>query len=203
MAYAEPWTQVVLAALCLHTYAEIPVHDHGWIARQLGVDADTVARCIATLAATGQIRWDGTHWETTPIFEQDTASDPESTRVMKAHFARVGLERMPGGANDLFSVNFLTASADDVARLRELHVAYFRAVREIVRDSRGPFDRIVVVNTQLFALGRSQRKPAPRGRPAVLGIRDGTTGGLIGVARWVVSAHARPMTARRDGGHCP
>jgi hypothetical protein len=152
----DPWTQVVLAALCLHTYADQPGHDDAWVAAQLGVDVATVARCLATLSAIGQIRWDGTHWEAVPIFEQDLVGDPDATRALKQHFARVGLERLPGKPGDLFSMNFVTASAADVEKLRELHLAYFRAVREVVLSSTDPLDRIVVINTQLFALSAAE-----------------------------------------------
>jgi DNA-binding phage protein len=149
----DPWTPAVLAALCLHTYAARP-HDDAWLAAELGVDEEIVKRSLERLAAAGQIRWDGARWDATPIFDQPAAEDPDFPRRMKDHWSRVGVERIPGRPGDLFSVNVLTASAADVERLRELHVAYFRAVAEVVGRSRGPFDRVVVVNTQLFALRR-------------------------------------------------
>jgi transcriptional regulator with XRE-family HTH domain len=153
MARQDPWASVVLSCLCLHTYGETPAHDDAWVAARLGTDPETVADAIATLSAAGLVRREGRHWDTTPLFAQDVVGDPDAMRRLKAHWAREGLARMPGGPQDLFSTNFFTASERDVARLRELHVAYFRAVREVVETSTGPLDRVLVVNTQLFALG--------------------------------------------------
>lgn len=153
LAATEPWSQAVLATLCLHTYGETPAHDDVWVAGRLGIGEDVVRRCLDTLVACGQIRWDGGHYEALPLFSQDAESTPEARHRLKTHWAKVGLERMPGRPGDLFSTNFFTASAADAERLRQLHVEFFGAVREVVAHSSGPLDRIVVVNTQTFGLG--------------------------------------------------
>lgn len=153
LARREPWAQAVLSAVCLHSYGATAAHDDGWLAARLGVDASTVGRVLATLADAGQIQWDGAHWEAAPVFSQDTAGDPDAVRRFKDHWAAEGVRRLPtASGGDLFSTNVLTASAADLEALRALHVAYFRAVHDVVSRSEGPLDRVLVVNTQLFDL---------------------------------------------------
>jgi hypothetical protein len=81
----------------------------------------------------------------------DTRRDAASGRRLKAHWARVGLDRVDTDTEGLFSYNVFTVSAADLERLRELHLGYFRALRALVAES-SPAERVVVANVQLFAL---------------------------------------------------
>ena len=51
----------------------------------------------------------------------------------------------------LWSYNVFAVSEADLVKIRELHLAYFRALRAIVAES-SPTERVVVANVQLFAL---------------------------------------------------
>jgi transcriptional regulator with XRE-family HTH domain len=150
-ARTDPWAQVVLAALCLHSYEALPAHDDGWVAARVGLTVDEVARGLRSLAATGQITRAGPRWSAVPIFDQ--TADAEAGRALKACLLDAAARRLPGAPGDQFAANFLTASASDVERLRELGLAFFHAVREVVATSQGPLDRVVVVNSQVFTLG--------------------------------------------------
>src|SRR5690606_37575494 len=84
----------------------------------------------------------------------DTRAQPEAGRVLKTHWARVGLERLhelePNKA-DLFSYNLFAVSEADWRRIRERHIAYFHELRAIVAQSQ-PAERVVLVNLQLLQL---------------------------------------------------
>lgn len=157
-AYELPWTQAVLRALELAAYRALPAHDDAWVAARLGLDEGEVRRSVATLVAAGQLVRRGAHLALVESGTTDTRRDPAAGRRLKAHWARVGLERLELGADGLFSYNVFSVSAADHARLRELHLAYFRELRAVVARST-PGEEVVVANVQLFGLGPDT--PAP------------------------------------------
>lgn len=151
-AYELPWTQAVLRALELQAYRTLREHDDAWVAARLGLPEAEVRRSVDTLLAAGQlVRREG-RLELVESGTTDTRRDPAAGRRLKAHWAAVGLERLQGGAEGLFSYNVFSVSGADHARLRELHLAYFRELRAIVAQST-PGEEVVVANVQLFGLG--------------------------------------------------
>ena len=151
-AYELPWTQAVLRVLELAAYSARAGHDDAWVAAQLGVPEADVTTAVATLLAAGQLVPRGAHLRLVESGTTDTRRDAASGRRLKAHWARVGLERLEAGADGLFSYNVFSVSHADHARLRELHLAYFRELRAIVAQST-PGEAVVVANVQLFGLG--------------------------------------------------
>jgi hypothetical protein len=63
----------------------------------------------------------------------------------------VAADRVAQGDRGQFSYNVFSVSRADFERIRELHLAYFHALRAIVAESE-PAERVVVANVQLFAL---------------------------------------------------
>jgi hypothetical protein len=51
----------------------------------------------------------------------------------------------------VFGYNLMAISRADLARLREMHVAYFRSMQALVADST-PSECVVLFNAELFAL---------------------------------------------------
>ncbi|MCA9569634.1 MAG: DUF4423 domain-containing protein [Myxococcales bacterium] len=145
-----PWTQAVLRALEVSEYLELKAHVDGWIARRLGIPLEEELACLEHLELTGQIeRVDG-RFRAVPL-AVDTRQAPGLGQLLKAHWARVGVERIEAGAPGQFSYNVFTCSAEDFERIRELHLAYYRALRQIVAGSH-PEEHVVVANIQLFKL---------------------------------------------------
>ncbi len=151
LAYEMPWTHAVLRALELDDYRALPAHRPGWIARRLGISPDEEAQCLQVLARTGQATIIGEHWVPRDIGTVDTRQDEEANKRMKQWWAEVAVQKLKTGARGLFSYNLFTVSAADMARIQELHVAYFNAVRGIVAESRQA-DHVVLANLQLFRL---------------------------------------------------
>ncbi len=146
----HPWTQAVLRALELADYRDMPTHEPGWIARRLGISDEEEARCLDFLRDTGQIIWEDSRYrlETLAV---DTRRSPAINRRLKAHWARVGADRVEQGAPGQFSYNVFNVSRADFEKIREAHLRYFHALRSIVAESE-PEEVVAVANVQLFML---------------------------------------------------
>ncbi|MCB9685434.1 MAG: DUF4423 domain-containing protein [Alphaproteobacteria bacterium] len=147
-----PWTQGVLRVLELGGYRALPAHDDAWVANALGVPPEVVATCVSFLADTGQIVPDGARWRPERL-AVDTRLRPEVGRQLKAHWTEVARERILQGDPGQFSYNVFSVNRADLERIRELHLAYYRALRAIVSESRDA-EIVAVANVQLFALER-------------------------------------------------
>jgi len=145
-----PWTQAIIRALELSDYRALPAHEPGWIARRLGISDAEEARCVAFLRDTAQVRWDGRRYQVDAL-AVDTSRTPEVGPKLKAHWARVAADRVEAGAAGQFSYNVFVVSRADFERIREAHLAYFRAMRSIVAASE-PGEVVAVANVQLFGL---------------------------------------------------
>lgn len=155
-AAEHPWTQAVLRALELEDYQRLPGHVPGWIAARLGLAPDEEERCLRFLADTGQIVAVGGKWQVEAL-AVDTRRHPDIGRRLKAHWTRVAADRIEAGAPGQFSYNVFSVSEADFERIRELHLAYFHALRAIVAASQ-PGERVAVANVQLFALDAADRE---------------------------------------------
>lgn len=145
-----PWTQAIHRALETVSYRALDGHRPGWIADRLDIPAATELEAIEHLELTGQIEWVGGRWQTVPI-AVDTRSSAKLGPLLKSHWARVGVERLEAGSPGQFSYNVFTCSSDDFERIRELHLNYYQALRQIVATSE-PNEHVVVANVQLFKL---------------------------------------------------
>lgn len=146
----HPWTQAVLRALEVTDYLALPAHEDGWIARRIGIPESEERACLEHLLLTGQVEpFEGRYRPVTHAV--DTRGAVGVGQVLKSHWARVGVERIDANAPGQFSYNVFTCSLADFERIRELHLGYYRALRQIVAAST-PEERVVVANVQLFML---------------------------------------------------
>lgn len=149
----EPWAQAVLLVLELPVYRASPAHDDALVARLLGLPADDVARCMRALIDSGQVRPDGARYTLGRVQAVDTRRHPDAGRLLKAFWAREALRRFENGTDGLFSFNVFTISEADYARLQELHLQHWQAVRTLVAGS-VPGERLVLMNLQTLPLDR-------------------------------------------------
>jgi DNA-binding phage protein len=150
-AYDVPWSHAVLRALELTDYTNLGKHRPGWIAERLGVSRKEETRCLEALAAARQIRLHRGLWTIDQTQTIDTRSDRIRARRLKADWLKVALSRLESGVNGVFSYNLMAVSRADLARLREMHIAYFRDMQSLVADS-APSECVVLFNADLFAL---------------------------------------------------
>lgn len=149
LALEVPWSGAVLRLLETTEYQALPVHRPGWLAERLGIDAGTEATSIDALQRAGIVAWDGARYATGAAATIDTRGTPEVVAALKAHWAQVGQQRtLAPRHGDLLSYNVISLSRADLARLREMHLAYYRAVRALVAGSE-PVEVAALVNVQL------------------------------------------------------
>ena len=154
-AYDVPWSHAVLRGLELTDYRSLDEPRPGWLARRLGISRAEEARCLSSLAATQQIRKDGAHWVVVQTQTIDTRADPARGRKLKAQWLKVALSRLESGVPGTFGFNVMAISRADLARLREMHINYFREMQALVADS-SPSECVVLINTELLALDDAQ-----------------------------------------------
>lgn len=154
LAYELPWSHALLRALELQQYAALPRHRPGFLSERLGISSDDEERYLSALAAAGQIRWNGTHFEVQRVLTVDTRRDAARNRRLKAHWAEVAQRRLVKGTapeEALFSYNLFAVSERTFQRIRQLHLDYYDAVRALVDESTEP-ERVVLMNAQLVPL---------------------------------------------------
>ncbi len=157
LAYELPWSHAVLRALELREYRALPRHRPGFIASVTGMPAALEEHCLRQLAAAGQIRRSRGRWATCNVMTVDTRADAARNRAVKAHWARVGEERLVASQTShrsLFSYNLFAVSREDFEQIRQLHIDYYERVRAVVAASTGA-DRVVLVNQQLIDLAET------------------------------------------------
>ncbi|MEQ1504847.1 MAG: DUF4423 domain-containing protein [Myxococcota bacterium] len=150
-AAQHPWTQAILRALELEDYRALPAHRPGWVAERLGIPLEVEDAGLTFLIDTGQLAFTGSHWAPSPLMV-DTAMTPDVGIALKTHWTEVAAAKLRAGAPGQYSYNVFVTSREDLERIRELHLGYFRALRAVVAAS----DRaevVAVVNVQLIPLG--------------------------------------------------
>ena len=150
-AARHPWSQAVLRVFELQDYIALPEHDDQWVADRLGIDVEEATACLELLRETGAIRRAGKRWRPEGL-AVDTRRYPEVGRKLKAHWTRVAAEKIGDEAPGQFSYNVFTVSKADFERIREAHLAYFHALRQIVAGSEED-EVVAVANVQLFRVG--------------------------------------------------
>lgn len=150
-AYTHPWSHAILRALELEAYAALGRHQPGWLARRLRMPPAEERRCLQLLRAAGQIQRREGLWRVTEAGVVDTRPDRERGRALKAFWMRTAVERFESGAEGVFGYNLMALSSADLPKLRELHIAYFQAMRTLVAESK-PSEHVVLFCAQLFPL---------------------------------------------------
>lgn len=151
-----PWSPAVLLILQVEAYRQLPAHEPGWIADRLGIPLSVEEECVRVLAATGQIRRVRGRWDVVRVQTIDTRSDPGAGLRLKSWWSQVGIDRLRAESPGLFSFNVFSVSEADLARLEEMHRAYYRAMRAVIAASE-PAERVVVANLHLFAIDGADR----------------------------------------------
>lgn len=152
LAWEHPWASAILQGLQLEDYSAHPCHRPGWLADALGLTWDIENTCIEVLEDAGAIQWTGSHYARAASLTVDTRRSPDAGRLVQAHWARAGLDRIESGAPGLFGYNVFSVSSEDLAQLRQMHRAHYQAMRAVISRSKGA-DHVVVANLQLFELG--------------------------------------------------
>jgi transcriptional regulator with XRE-family HTH domain len=154
IAYDMPWAHAVLHVLELEAYRRLPRHEPGFIARLLGISVETERAALDALLGARQIRRSRGRFRPTQVLSVDTSRDPAANLQLKAHWARVGSERLSETAlarGALFSHNVFAVSDEGYRQIHRAHLEYYDRLRSIVAEHSAP-TRIVLANVQLVPL---------------------------------------------------
>lgn len=135
LALEQPWSHAVLRALQLST---CPTRGDqvGFIAARLDLPEPRVRELRGVLQEAGQVARSGGRWVPSPIDSVDTGSERAESRALKVTWADVATRRLETGAPGSFGYSLFEVSADDMRRLRDLHLEYVRAMLSIISGSR-------------------------------------------------------------------
>lgn len=149
LAFERPWTEGILRVLETDAYKQRPDHDAAWIARVLALPDEEVATCLEQLLEAQVItRERGKYAEVRPL-SVDTRGGRAALRAVKAHWAKVAMQRsLEPKPEDFFAYNLCSASSEDMARIHEVLQNAFREIRTIVAASRS-LEEVGLVNLHL------------------------------------------------------
>ncbi len=150
LAFDEPWSAAVRMLIDSDAYRAQPTD--AFLGVCLGLAPETLAGPIDALLASGLAVRDGSALRPVSTFTADAGASDEDSRRLKAHWARVAADRLQAPRlDDLVSLNLVTLSRADLARVHQLQRDYFRALRGLVASSE-PEQVAAVVLMQVISL---------------------------------------------------
>jgi transcriptional regulator with XRE-family HTH domain len=149
LAFERPWTEGILRVLETDASQERSTHDPSWLSRVLGLPSEEVATCLEQLLEAQVITREGCKYAELRPLSVDTRGGRSALRAVKAHWARVAMERsVEPKPDDFFAYNLCSASREDMARIHEVLLNAFREIRTIVTASTA-LDEVALVNLHL------------------------------------------------------
>ncbi len=150
LAFDDPWSAAVRMLLDTDAYRAEPTD--AFLAGALGIPPETLTAAVDALVAAGLAVRDGGVLRPISTFTADAGASPEDRRRLKAHWAQVAADRLQAPReDDLVSLNLVTVSRADLARVHQLQREYFRALRGLVAAS-SPEEVAAVVLLQVVSL---------------------------------------------------
>jgi transcriptional regulator with XRE-family HTH domain len=150
VAYDAPWSHAVLRALELSDHPKR--HQPTWIAKRLGITVAEVELGLSQLVRGGLARRKGSRYRPTRVQLTDTRADPTRALGLKAHWARTAVDRLEARTPGGFGYSLFSVSKHDLARLRDLHLEYVRAMQTVIAESEHP-ECVGLYCSQLVDLG--------------------------------------------------
>lgn len=151
LAFAHPWSPAAQAwlgsegAIRSSIAAERMSHD-------LGLALPEAEALIAALVEAGVAEIADGKLRPAPATTVEVSATDEDLRRLRAHWARVGADRMERhAAGDLFSFNVFAVSRSDLAKIRESQRRFYREVRAIVAESPPEVVAMLIIHTAALA----------------------------------------------------
>jgi len=136
LAGEEPWSEAILRILETVPYAESRTTADADIAAHLGVNPETVNRCLRRLRDAGIIRRRGGRYHVVGELNVDTRAHSDGQRKLREHWAGVVADRCTNmREGETFGYNVMSLSEDDAAEVREVLRRAYREIRSLVAAS--------------------------------------------------------------------
>lgn len=147
LAYDHPASGLVLRALELETYRQLPTHSSGELIRATGLREEEVDRLLVLLQEAGLVRWCSPRYELVEVSTVDTSRDVGKSRAIKQFWSEVVHERIvreTWPASALNSFNLASVSQSTLDKIREKHIQYFEEVRALVAADENPTEVLLL-----------------------------------------------------------
>lgn len=149
LAFEHPYSEAILRVMETAPYQALPAHRPGVLAEALGIAPELEQRILAALEHAGILSASAGHYRPLSPLNVSTSAEPAALNRLKAHWARVALERLDAPhADDWLGYNLMSLSAADLARVREILRAAYREIRALAAASE-PIERAALLNLQL------------------------------------------------------
>lgn len=148
LAFEDPWTEAVLRVIETDAYRALEAHEPGFVAKRLGIDAETEAGSIERMKTAGVIGEDRGKLAAASALSVDTRTFPEALVTLRRHWAEVARDRIGElRPDDVFAYNVMSCSRADLERIRVKLRDVYREIRSIVAAS-AP-ETVALLNLQL------------------------------------------------------
>lgn len=147
LAYDHPASGLVLRALELQTYRQLPTHMNRELARATGLREEEVDGLLALLQEAGLVRWCSPRYELVEVSTVDTSRDADKSRAIKQFWSEVVHERIARETwpvSGLNSFNLASVSQSTLEKIREKHIQYFEEVRALVAADENPTEVLLL-----------------------------------------------------------
>jgi hypothetical protein len=99
------------------------------VAERLGIDTETVSETVAALVHVGAARWAGLRLLVDAGLTVDARASTDDKLQLRRFWTEQGAKRVGSG---LSAFNVFAISRDDLKRVRELQIQFFREMRSLV-----------------------------------------------------------------------
>ena len=136
LAYTHPISHAVLRALELEGYEKINTRLEQYLARRLAISVEEVEQALSRLEATGQVKKARRGWRVCRVEVVDTGADAARARALKLDWAKLAIRRLESGGAGHSGYNLFSISRRDLARVRDVQLAYVREMQAIIAESK-------------------------------------------------------------------
>jgi Domain of unknown function (DUF4423) len=131
-------------------YHGLPKHRAGYIAARLGLTGEQEEAALSLLEEAGILQWSDGRYRDVQGLSVDMSAPAEDVQRLKAHWARVSLDRLSQPLpQDWLAYNVISVAESDLARICEVLRMAFREIRTIAAAST-PVETVALLNLQLI-----------------------------------------------------
>lgn len=153
LAFEYPDSEAVLRVMETVSYQALAQHQAGIIAAALGIAPELEQRVLNALEQAGILESSAGRYRPLTPLSVDTSAEPAALNRLKAHWARVALERTrEPRSQDWLGYNVMSLSTHDLERVRDILRNAYREIRALAAASE-PVEAAALLNLQLVTFG--------------------------------------------------
>jgi transcriptional regulator with XRE-family HTH domain len=149
LAFEYPDSEAILRVMETEPYQALATHRAGVLSEALGIPSELEQRILLALERAGILEASGGRYRPLQPLSVDTGAEPAALNRLKAHWAKVALDRLAAPREqDWLGYNLMSLSAADLERVREILRNAYREIRALAAASE-PVEAAALLNLQL------------------------------------------------------